>query len=70
MKKLFAIISMVAFFGAIASPVFAIQNSNPIVVTVNDEKPKTKECDKKEAKKDCATPCSASKKAACDKEKK
>ena len=68
MKKLFAVISMAAFFGVIAAPVFATDNVKPVIV--NEEKPKVKAEKKAEAKKDCATPCTAAKKSACDKEKK
>jgi hypothetical protein len=66
MKKLFALLSMVAFLAA--TPVFA----------TSEEKPKAKKeaaakTDKKseaKATKDCATPCSAAEKAPCGKEKK
>lgn len=63
MKKLFAVISMVAFFAAVSSPAFAS----------NEEKPKVKKeatAKKAEGKAGCATPCSAEKAAPCDKEKK
>ena len=62
MKKLFAVISMVAFFAAVSVPAFA----------VNDEKPKAKkECaEKAEVKKSCASACSAAQKPGCDKDKK
>lgn len=72
MKKLFAIIAMVAFFGAIASPAIAATFSAPIVVRVTDDKPKkaaaTSETTKKDAKADCPaakSACCDSKKAAC-----
>jgi|GEM_PF-1823329 len=77
MKRLLAVISLVAFFGVLTAPVFATDNSFPVVV--NDDKPK-KKCDtKSEEKKDCnvpccekktAVPCCEKKKAECDKEKK
>lgn len=71
MKKIFAVISLAAFLGVIAAPVFATDDSRPVIV--NQEKPKVKECDKKaEAKKDCTVPvpCCPHQKPGCDKEKK
>ncbi len=71
MKKLFVLISLVAFMGVVASPVFATFNDSPVIV--NQDKPKVKECDKKaEPKKECPVPvpCCPAKKAACDKERK
>jgi len=65
MKKLFAIIALVAFFGVIASPAIAASFSAPIVVV--DDKPKKAEASEKKAdatekKADCAT----EKKAGCE----
>jgi hypothetical protein len=65
MKKLFAIIALVAFFGAIASPAIAATYSAPITVKVTDDKPKkakTAETTKK-------TECSSEKKACCESKK-
>ncbi len=66
MKKLFAVIALVAFFGAIASPAIAASYSSPIAVKVIDEKPKkAKAAGETEKKADCAT----EKKACCDAKK-
>lgn len=79
MKKIFVLVSLVAFFGVLAAPVFAAGNDSP--VTVNTEKPKANKaeykknaatpcCEKAKACCDKATPCCEKVKAACDKEKK
>lgn len=69
MKKLFVLISLVAFFGVLTAPAFANYNSNPVVV--NQEKPKVKDSEcKDKTSKDCNLPCTDKEKAACDKEKK
>ncbi len=69
MKKLFVVLSLIAFFGVLAAPVFATDNNSPVIV--NQEKPKSKSGDcKAEAKKDCSAACTDKAKAACDKEKK
>jgi len=68
MKKLFAVIALVAFFGAIASPAIAASYSAPIAVKVVDEKPK--KAAETEKKADCATEkkadCATEKKAGCE----
>jgi len=73
MKKLFALIAVVAFFGAIASPAIAASYSTPIAVEVFDDKPKAKAAGEKEKKADCATEkkadCGGEKKAGCDSKK-
>ncbi|MCB8994586.1 MAG: hypothetical protein H6538_03150 [Bacteroidales bacterium] len=65
MKKLFALIALVAFFGAIASPAIAAVYSAPITVKVTDDKPKkgktTTSTDKKDAKE-----CTAKKAGCCE----
>ncbi len=79
MKKLFALIAFVAFFGAIASPAIAAAYTAPIAVKVLDDKPKKKsESDKKsectgEKKAECTSEkkaeCSGEKKACCESKK-
>jgi len=68
MKKLFAVIALVAFFGAIASPAIAASYSTPIAVKVIDDKPKKAASTEKKA--DCATEkkadCATEKKAGCE----
>ena len=67
MKKLFAIIALVAFFGAIASPAIAATYSAPIAVKVIDDKPKkAKTAAETDKKADCS---SAEKKACCESKK-
>ncbi len=75
MKKLFAIFALVAFFGAIASPVIASSFSTPIAIEAIDDKPKkAKVAADAEKKEGCATEkkegCATEKKACCGSEKK
>lgn len=65
MKKLFAIIALVAFFGAIASPAIAASFSAPIAVKVIDDKPKKAKATETTKKADCP----AEKKACCESKK-
>ncbi|MFW5645531.1 MAG: hypothetical protein ACOCZL_06425 [Bacteroidota bacterium] len=51
MKKLLAIVTVVVFFIAVSAPVYSTDVKSPVVVNVDEEKPKTAE-NKKEAKKD------------------
>jgi len=78
MKKVLSIFAVVIFMGALAAPVFASNDLNPVVIQVNDEKPKKKSSSKKattkQAKKKatsgCATACGEKKAKACgDKDK-
>lgn len=74
MKKLFAVIALVAFFGAIASPAIAASYSSPIAVKVIDDKPKkAKTAAESEKKAECSTEkkaeCATEKKACCDSKK-
>ncbi len=63
MKKLFAIIALVAFFGAIASPAIAATYSAPIAVKAIDDKPKKAKAAETTTKK---ADCPAEKKACCE----
>jgi|APHig6443717817_1056837.scaffolds.fasta_scaffold615766_1 hypothetical protein len=65
MKKLFAIIALVTFIGAVASPAIAATYSTPIVVKVNDDKPKKAKEGETTKKADCST----EKKACCESKK-
>jgi hypothetical protein len=69
MKKLFAMIALVAFFGAIASPAIAAVYSTPIAVKVNDDKPKKAKATTETTKKDAKAECPAAKKG-CSESKK
>ncbi len=51
MKKVLSILTVVVFFIAVSAPVYSADLNNPVIVTVDDEKPKTSES-KKETKKD------------------
>jgi hypothetical protein len=66
MKKLFAIIAMVAFFGALASPAIAASFSSPIVVKVTDDKPKKAKATTESTKKDAKADCPAAKSGCCE----
>jgi hypothetical protein len=66
MKKLFAIIALVAFFGAIASPAIAATYSAPIAVKSIDDKPKKAKATESTTKK---ADCPAEKKACCESKK-
>jgi hypothetical protein len=70
MKKLFAIIALVAFFGAIASPAIAATYSTPIAVRVSDDKPKKAKATTEATKKDEKAGCTDTKKAGCTDAKK
>ncbi len=54
MKKLLSILTVVVFFLAVSVPVYSADVNSPVVVNVDEEKPKTAEKDKdaKKAKKD------------------
>ena len=72
MKKLLAVLAIVAFMGSFSAPVFAADDTKPVTEIVNDEKPKksseTKKGDKKEG---CEKTCENKKKSSCgDKDKK
>lgn len=68
MKKLFALIALVAFFGAIATPAVAAAYSAPITVKVADDKPKKAKATTSTDKKACSETkaCSSEKKACCE----
>ncbi len=76
MKKVLSVIAVVVFLGALSAPVYSSNDLKPVVIQVNDEKPKKKkEASKKEAKKaktsKCASACGEKKAKACgDKDKK
>lgn len=75
MKKVLSVIAVVVFLGALSAPVYSSNDLKPVVIQVNDEKPKKKEASKKEAKKaktsKCASACGEKKTKACgDKDKK
>lgn len=55
MKKVLSILTVVVFFIAVSAPVYSADSNTPVVVNVDEEKPKTAEAKKetkKEAKKD------------------
>ena len=69
MKKLFAIIAMVAFLGAVASPAIAATFSAPIVVKVTDDKPKKAKASTETTKKDAKAECTSKKGSCCESKK-
>jgi hypothetical protein len=69
MKKLFAIIALVAFFGAVASPAIAATFSSPIIVKVTDDKPKKAKATTETTKKDAKADCPAAKSGCCESKK-
>jgi len=75
MKKVLSILTVVVFFLAVSAPVYSADVTSPVIVNVDDEKPKTAES-KKEAKSektksgDCQTKekksdCSSKKSKSC-----
>jgi hypothetical protein len=69
MKKLFAMIALAVFLGAIASPAIAAVYSTPIAVKVNDDKPKKAKATTETTKKDAKADCPAAKKGCCESKK-
>lgn len=70
MKKLVAVIAIVAFLGGMSAPIIANDNASLTVIELADKDPK--KADKKSDKKaaDCATKESAKKSSDCATEKK
>lgn len=64
MKKLFALIALVAFLGAVSTPAIAASYSTPIAVKVNDDKPKKAKTATVDSEK--KSDCSTEKKAGCE----
>ncbi len=74
MKKLVAVIAIVAFLGGMSAPIIANENSSASMVELMDKDPKKaeKKTDKKEKAGDCTTEkkssdCTTAKKSPCEK---
>lgn len=65
MKKLFAVIALVAFLGGMSAPVIANDNSALLSIELADKDPKKKEA-KKSATEKSASDCATTEKKASD----